>query len=83
MRTTGIVREVDNLGRIVLPIEMRKTMNIAPKDPIEIYVEEGNIIFKKYESGCHFCGDMKKENTYYKEKLVCKTCVEKLRGLTS
>ena len=82
MKSTGIVREVDNLGRIVLPIEMRKTMNIAPKDPIEIYVEEGNIIFKKYESGCHFCGGMK-GNTYYKEKLVCESCVEGLKEVIS
>ena len=83
MKTTGIVREVDNLGRIVLPIEMRKTMNIDPKDPVEIYVDGDSIIFKKYESGCHFCGDMKKENTYYKKKLVCESCVEGLKEVIS
>lgn len=83
MKSTGIVKNLDDLGRILLPIEMRKTMDIEPKDPVEIYVDGDSIIFKKYESGCHFCGDMQKENTYYKEKLVCESCVEELRGLTS
>ena len=82
MKTTGIVRNVDDLGRVVLPIEMRKTMNIAPKDPIEIYVEEDSIILKKYETGCHFCGSLA-GNEYYKEKLVCKTCVEELKEAIS
>ena len=82
MNSTGIVRNVDDLGRLVLPIEMRKMMNVDPKDPIEIYVEEDSIILKKYESGCHFCGNVK-GNEYYKEKLVCKTCVEGLKEATS
>jgi len=82
LKSTGIVRNVDDLGRVVLPIEMRKTMNIDPKDPVEIYVEEGRIIFKKYESGCHFCGSLE-GNEYYKEKLVCKTCVEELKEVIS
>ena len=82
MKSTGIVRKVDDLGRVVFPIEMRKTMDIEPKDPIEIYVEGDRIIFKKYESGCHFCGEMK-DNTYFKEKLVCETCVEELKEVIS
>ncbi len=80
MKSTGIVRKVDNLGRIVIPKEMRKTMGINPKDPIELYVEGNNIIFKKYESGCHFCGDMK-GNTYYKEKFVCNSCLKELKEI--
>ena len=81
MKSTGIVRQVDDLGRFVLPKEMRKIMNLNPKDSIEIYVEKGQIIFKKYESGCHFCGEIK-ENTYYKDKFVCKNCIEKLNTLS-
>jgi len=77
MKSTGIVRKVDALGRVVFPIEMRKTMNIELKNPVEIYVEGDKIIFKKYNSGCHFCGNAE-GNTYYKDKLICKSCVEKI-----
>ena len=57
MKATGIVRKIDELGRIVLPIELRRNLNIDIKDPLEIYVEEGMIILKKYEPSCIFCGD--------------------------
>jgi transcriptional pleiotropic regulator of transition state genes len=55
MKSTGIVRKVDDLGRIVIPKELRKTMNIKKKDPMEIFVEKINIILSKYEKGCLFC----------------------------
>ena len=57
MKSTGIVRKVDELGRIVLPIELRRTLDIAEKDAIEIYVDGESIILKKYEPTCIFCGD--------------------------
>ena len=57
MKSTGIVRKVDELGRIVLPIELRRTLDIAEKDAIEIYVDGASIILKKYEPTCIFCGD--------------------------
>ena len=57
MKSTGIVRKVDELGRIVLPIELRRTLDIAEKDSIEIYVDGSSIILKKYEPTCVFCGD--------------------------
>ena len=54
MKSTGIVRKVDELGRIVLPIELRRTLEIAERDSLEIYVEGSTIILKKYEPACIF-----------------------------
>ena len=59
MKSTGIVRRVDELGRVVIPIEIRNKFDIAEKDPIEIYVDGSNIILKKYEQSCIFCGSSK------------------------
>ena len=59
MKATGIVRKVDELGRIVLPIELRRTLNIRHEDPIEIFVDGDYIMLKKYEPACIFCGNAK------------------------
>ena len=59
MKSTGIVRKVDELGRIVLPIELRRTLDIAEKDSLEIYVDGNTIVLKKYEPSCIFCGNSK------------------------
>ena len=59
MKSTGIIRKVDELGRIVLPIELRNALNIAQKDPLEIFVEGSSIILKKHEDNCIFCGSTK------------------------
>lgn len=78
MKSTGIVRKIDELGRLVLPIEIRKQMDIKEKDSIEIFVDDGKIILKKYEPSCVFCnsiGDM----VYYSGKLICRDCLAKLR----
>lgn len=80
MKSTGIVRNIDDLGRAVIPKELRDTMGINVKDPMEFYVDGDKIIIKKYESGCHFCGNIS-NNTYYKEKLVCDSCIEELENL--
>lgn len=77
MKSTGIVRKIDELGRIVLPIEIRNTMDIKNRDAIEIFVDEGKIILKKYEPACLFCGNAD-EVTYFKGKLICKDCIETL-----
>ena len=81
MKATGIVRKVDELGRIVIPIELRNKLDIAIKDPIEIFVEGSSIILKKYEPNCIFCGSSK-ELTSYKDKLVCSKCLAKLSDLS-
>ncbi len=57
MKSTGIVRKVDELGRVVIPIELRRTMNIQEKDALEIFVDGERIILKKYEPACIFCGN--------------------------
>ena len=79
MKATGIVRKVDELGRIVLPIELRRTLDIAERDPLEIYVDGASIILSKYQPACIFCGDSK-EITAFKGKNVCKSCLKDLSG---
>lgn len=59
MKSTGIVRRVDELGRVVIPIELRNKFGITEKDPMEIYVDGSSIILKKYEPNCIFCGSSK------------------------
>lgn len=75
MKSTGIVRKLDELGRIVLPIELRRTLNLAEKDAVEIYVDGENIILRKYQPNCAFCGDSK-NLMEYKGKLICQKCVK-------
>ncbi len=78
MKTTGIVRKVDELGRIVLPIEMRRTLDIAEKDPVEIYVEGESVILRKYQASCVFC-DSVKDIVVFKGRNVCAACLAKLK----
>ena len=80
MKSTGIVRKVDELGRIVLPIELRRTMDIAEKDAIDIYVDGASIILRKYEPTCVFCGDAKNV-TNYRGKNICPSCLKELKSL--
>lgn len=80
MKSTGIVRKVDELGRIVLPIELRRTLNIAEKDELEIYVEGAAIVLKKYQTSCVFCGETDNV-TSFKDMPVCQSCLQQLRGL--
>ena len=79
MKATGIVRKVDELGRIVLPIELRRTLDIAERDPLEIYVEGSSIVLKKYRPTCVFC-DSVKDISVYREKNVCARCLRELRA---
>lgn len=79
MKSTGIVRKVDELGRIVLPIELRRTLDIAEKDAIEIYVDGESIILKKYEPTCIFCGDGRNVENY-RGKNICANCMKELRA---
>ena len=78
MKSTGIVRKVDELGRIVLPIEMRRTLDIAEKDALEIYVEGHDIILRKYETTCVFCGS-NKDVVEFKGRNVCSHCIQQLK----
>ena len=77
MKSTGIVRKVDELGRIVLPIELRRTLDIEVKDALEIYVDGAQIILKKYEPACIFCGNAK-DVTNVKGKNICRDCLAEM-----
>lgn len=80
MKSTGIVRKIDTLGRVVLPIELRKHMEIAPYDEIEIFVEGHSIILQKYSPTCIFCGS-KNDLCDFAEKNVCRDCKKKLSDM--
>lgn len=77
MKSTGIVRQVDELGRIVLPIELRRTMNINTKDSMEIYTDGNQIILKKYEPACIFCNNAS-DIIQYHGKNICKDCLREM-----
>lgn len=77
MKATGIVRKVDELGRIVLPIELRRTMDIDVRDSLEIYVDGDCIILKKHSPSCIFCGE-NQDLTTFKGKNVCADCRKNL-----
>ena len=77
MKSTGIVRKLDDLGRIVLPIELRRTLEIEERDPVEIFIEDNTIILKKYQPACIFCGNAKDVFTY-KGRNVCPECIQDL-----
>ena len=80
MKSTGIIRKVDELGRIVLPIELRRTLDIAERDELEIYMENDRIVLQKFEPSCVFCA-----SSYglvsYNGKNVCHECAQNLADL--
>ncbi|MGB9792239.1 MAG: AbrB/MazE/SpoVT family DNA-binding domain-containing protein [Thermacetogeniaceae bacterium] len=73
MKSTGVVRKVDELGRVVIPIELRRTLGIAEKDALEIYVDGEKIILKKYEPACIFCGNAD-GIINFRGKNICREC---------
>ena len=77
IRSTGIIRKVDELGRIVIPMELRNRLGLAQKDSMEIYVDGASIILKKYNPNCIFCGSSK-DLYSYNDKLICSKCKEKI-----
>ena len=76
-KNTGIVRGLDKLGRIVIPIEIRNNLKIKYNDEIEIFVKDNSIILKKYEPSCIFCHKIK-DLTTYKNQIICKKCIRNL-----
>ena len=80
MKSTGIVRKIDELGRLVLPIELRRTLEISDGDSLEIFVEDNTIILKKYQPACIFCGST--EGTInFNGRLICKSCIDKMHEI--
>ena len=80
MKKTGITRAIDEVGRIVLPKELRATMDLNTKDELDISVEGDKIILKKIQPSCIFCGNS--ENlVIFEENKICQNCVEKIAKL--
>ena len=77
MKSTGIIRKVDDLGRIVLPIELRRTLDIAERDELEIFMENDRIILQKFEPACIFC-ESSRSLIVYRGKNVCQDCVRRM-----
>ena len=77
VKSTGIVRKVDELGRIVIPIELRRNLDIDEKDSLEIYVEDDHIILKKYSPACAFCSNAS-GITVFKGRNICSSCLAEL-----
>ncbi|HBG17174.1 MAG TPA: AbrB family transcriptional regulator [Firmicutes bacterium] len=81
MKSTGIVRKVDELGRVVIPIELRRTLRIEEKDALEIYVDGEKIILKKYEPACIFCGNAENVQNF-RDKNICKDCLDAMKSVS-
>lgn len=81
MKSTGIVRKIDELGRIVLPIELRRTFNLDDRDAVEIYTDGDMIVLKKFQRSCIFCGESE-ELVELKGKNVCPACLDKLNKIS-
>jgi transcriptional pleiotropic regulator of transition state genes len=82
MKDTGIIRQIDELGRIVIPIEIRKRLAISERDPLEIYVKGERIILSKPVNQCVFCGKTRNLETFH-EREVCASCRSELSGAGS
>ena len=83
MRSVGIVRKIDQLGRIVIPIEIKRRMDIKAKDLIEFLIDKDRIVVQKYYPACTFCGEKKEdegERYEFSGKTVCRSCAESVTG---
>lgn len=80
MKSTGIVRKVDRLGRVVIPIELRRNLDIEEKDALEIFIDGEQIVLKKYAPACIFCGQAK-DITTFKSKNICPSCLKEIENL--
>lgn len=77
MKSIGIIRKVDELGRIVLPIELRRTLDIAERDELEIYLDDDKVVLRKYEPSCIFCGSPR-SLVSYRGRNVCMECIQNM-----
>ena len=80
MKSIGIVRKVDKLGRIVLPVELRKTLDIGDKDDIEIAVEGDKVVLRKYNPACVFCNGVNEIGVFH-GKNICMNCLRELKQI--
>ena len=80
MKSTGVTRQIDELGRFVLPVEIRRALGINLKDHLEIYTENGRIILEKHQPACLFCGSAE-DNVTFEGKRICRACLAKLKNI--
>lgn len=80
MKATGIVRKLDQLGRIVIPKELRTTFDLKENDPVEIFVDGSDIILRKYQPACIFCNEAT-DTVLFEGKNVCKKCLAKIKNI--
>ena len=76
MKATGMTRPIDSLGRIVLPVELRKTLDLSENDRVEIFVDEDTIVLRKFNRGCKACGSLD-DLTTVGELTLCGKCIRK------
>lgn len=82
MKSTGIVRALDKLGRVVIPVELRRSLNWDIKNKIEIFVQEDTVILRKFRSGCNICYCADEDKLISMDGFtICKECLEKLNKL--
>lgn len=80
MKSTGIVRTVDSVGRFVIPMELRRTLNIVDsEDALEVFVDDDKIILRKYSPSCIFCKSLD-DIVEFNDQKICKECIEKLHA---
>ena len=78
MKSTGITRAIDELGRFVVPKELRRSFDLNEKDQLEIYTEGDRIILQKYQPCCVFCSNADRV-VYFNNKRICEDCLEKIK----
>lgn len=78
LKSTGVVRKVDSQGRVVFPIELRRSLEIEEGTPLEIFTDGENIVLRKYKASCIFCGEAKNVINF-KGKKVCKSCLNDIK----
>ena len=81
MKATGVVRKVDDLGRIVIPIELRRNLKIDIGDPVEIFVDGDSVILRKYAVGCSCCKEVSNDLKEVDGLKLCNSCIEKFKSL--
>ena len=81
MKSTGIVRRIDDLGRVVLPVELRRTLNLEVRDPVEIFIDGDAIVLRKYDAACLFCG-APRDLLSYRGNRICRSGLRQLREET-
>ena len=80
MKSTGMVRDIDKVGRIVIPKEIRNSFRIKEGDPLEIFTDNNRIILQKYEPACMFCSGAE-DVVEFGDKRICKKCIDKIKSL--